>query len=192
MSRITKTITLVTFDELDDKAKEKARDWWQRDDDFSFESEYITEDFKQQLKELGYPTDDIQWSLSHCQGDGVAFHGFADEGAVLKRLCMDQDPRIQAIDIGDIGIEIQDIMIGNYYHYNTMRVVVHGVEDEELEREIETAVLEEVREVSRDLENKGYESVDYYASDEYIDDHLINNGYTFTLRGEHMDADSIS
>lgn len=41
--------------------------------------------FKCQLEILGYPTDDIRFSLGYCQGDGMAFYGNVSE-AGLERL----------------------------------------------------------------------------------------------------------
>ncbi len=35
----------------------------------------LTEDFKMQLAERGFPDVEVFWSLGYCQGDGVAFYG---------------------------------------------------------------------------------------------------------------------
>ena len=34
----------------------------------------LTEDFKMQLAERGFPDVNVFWSLGYCQGDGVAFY----------------------------------------------------------------------------------------------------------------------
>ena len=67
------TINICTFNELSDEAKEKAREWY-RDGD----SEMTSDQFEYRLEELGLPNKDIRWSLSCCQGDGVAFYGELD------------------------------------------------------------------------------------------------------------------
>lgn len=45
--------------------------------------------FEHMLSELGYPSDDIRWSLSYCQGDGASFTGNLDVKALGSRLCPD-------------------------------------------------------------------------------------------------------
>ena len=39
------------------------------------DAEFLTEDFKTQLAELGFEETEVYWSLGYCQGDGVAFYG---------------------------------------------------------------------------------------------------------------------
>ncbi|MFV8038278.1 hypothetical protein ACNQ04_25115, partial [Enterobacter cloacae complex sp.6730764] len=49
-------------------------------------NEIIKQYFEFVLASLGYPIDDILWSLSHCQGDGMRFTGRIDARVVAKRL----------------------------------------------------------------------------------------------------------
>jgi hypothetical protein len=85
--------TIYKFDELDDKAKEKARDWWRRMENMSgdnFWTEYVIEDAEQCAKCLGIEIDQrsfktvgghtryepkIWWSGFSSQGDGACFEG---------------------------------------------------------------------------------------------------------------------
>lgn len=50
--------------------------------------------FKHVLEKLGYPSDDINWSLGYCQGDGVSFTGLLDVKVLAKRLCPDIDESV--------------------------------------------------------------------------------------------------
>jgi hypothetical protein len=87
----TYPVTVYKYAELSDKAKERARDWWReasaRDNDFA---EFVTDDFREELKALGFDTqrtgrylapndpragDTIQWSGFWSQGDGASFSG---------------------------------------------------------------------------------------------------------------------
>jgi hypothetical protein len=40
--------------------------------------------FKCQLEALGYPTDDIRFSLGYCQGDGMAFYGTVSKAGIER------------------------------------------------------------------------------------------------------------
>lgn len=87
----TITLNLYEFDELSDKAKEKAREWYRRategDNEFS---EYVIEEAVQQGELLGFEfkTHDVKlcgggtrqkpcvwWSGFSSQGDGACFEG---------------------------------------------------------------------------------------------------------------------
>jgi len=67
--------TLYTFAELDDDAKEKARDWY-RDDAFDFDwYESTLDDAKRCGELLGIDIDRIYFSGFWSQGDGACFEG---------------------------------------------------------------------------------------------------------------------
>src|SRR5687768_16706456 len=77
--------TLYTFDELDDRGKDKAREivgGWNAE----WEAECMTYQFEEFLAERGLPIEKIEWSLSSCQGDGVAFYGSIDVEKYLRFL----------------------------------------------------------------------------------------------------------
>ncbi len=70
----TTTTTIYTFDELEDSAKERAREivgTWNTE----WENDCLPDMFAEYLEEQGFPTDKIGYSLGHSQGDGVAFYG---------------------------------------------------------------------------------------------------------------------
>ena len=48
----------------------------ERPDRFDYDDvAVLSEDFKMQLAERGFPRVEVFWSLGYCQGDGVAFYG---------------------------------------------------------------------------------------------------------------------
>ena len=88
----TVEISLFQFDELDDKAKERARAWWRKcSEDDTFWSEYVIEEAVEQGKLLGItfkererrsmtgkplpPEPCIYWSGFSSQGSGAQFEG---------------------------------------------------------------------------------------------------------------------
>ena len=85
----TKTITLYTFDELSDKAKERARDWYRSCRD-SNDFEHVISDAVCVLEILGVSLSthevrlmggstrrdpNVWWQVGYMQSDGAAFEG---------------------------------------------------------------------------------------------------------------------
>ena len=76
----TEEIKIYTFEELSEKAKQKAIEGYRKslDCDFSLESDFITENMEEIILEKTCNTIQdlkIYWSLNHAQGDGVSFTG---------------------------------------------------------------------------------------------------------------------
>ena len=133
----------------------------------------LTEDFKMQLAERGFPDVKFFWSLGYCQGDGVAFYG-----SVYPTDLKEKDPNaeifIEALEkAGDclsIGISGEN----NYYHHlNSMTVEVEFEceTDEEIParlkiarpillEDLEEYQSEKVREISRELEKSCYAEIE--------------------------------
>jgi len=102
------------------------------------------------------------WRLSHSQGDGVAFYGSIDlTNQFWKEI------------IGDVDCA-GEITCNNphYDHYNTMDLVTNGLSDEQSK-----LILDRIKECSKELEEIGYQSIEFYDSDEYIDECSIDFEY---------------
>lgn len=194
----TEEIKIYTFEELDKKAKEKAREWYKNimRDDFYIESGMITDNMRDVLEASGYTNTEIYWSLSCCQGDGVCFtwdiYGY-DEDIIplLNRIYNNNIPKNILRVLPFIKIEFTRSN-SLYCHKNTVHVNyssttrsyidgcyrVEKVIDELME------TLEEDRKNMCDiLEKQGYDEIDYYYSDEYIDETIICNEYDFYADG---------
>ena len=76
------TTLAYKFDELSDKAKEKVREWFSPDIDLS----YVVDDFKEKAKALGYRVDDVQYRISHSQGDGASWTGQVQLMPLIERI----------------------------------------------------------------------------------------------------------
>ena len=69
---------VYSFDELDQKAKDKARELYNSEgDNTPFLTDDLREYIHEELTEKGYTHDEITplYSLSHAQGDGLMFEG---------------------------------------------------------------------------------------------------------------------
>lgn len=198
------TVKIYQFEELSETAKEKAREWYKgtMNENFSMEAVMISEMFEEHLNDIGYPTEDIAWSLNCCQGDGVAFYGKVDSDdleKIAERVLNAKESKWFKLLLKaglDISIEIRRNSYGHHYsHWNTMEVECE-IEDNfiaynperypkiiDLVRNIEEGISREIKETSKELEQKGYESIDYYYSNESVDENIRSNEYEFTEEG---------
>jgi len=202
-------IKLYSYEELSPEAQKVAREQWEQDDREAGSPsacEIVNEDFEQAVGDAGYPTDNIQWSLSYCQGDGMAFYGKEDvDSKMLDRLVpatstvmgakLAAMKRLLEIDAISLVVEITPNSFGSHYaHYNTMDVQLHIYFNEDLpEVDVEWVeswceslkglIEEDVRSLSQKLASQGYVVFDSYYEEEYVADMLIGNEYEFTKDG---------
>jgi len=207
----TVQIKLYSYEELSPEAQKAARVEWVEEDRSNGSHgacDQVNEDFEQVVGDAGYPTKDIRWSLSYCQGDGMAFYGDADVGSsMLDRLQADNSVMVTELDLDAVKrlLEIEAIQItlritrnsfGNHYsHYNTMDVqllldVLEDLPDGDGEKildqvlRLEKIVEKDVRSLSRKLAADGYSMLESYYEDEYVAGILTDNDYQFTVNGE--------
>ena len=187
------------FDELSSEAQGKVIQDYIEGINWDVESEYILEDFKDSLRELGYPDEDVQFSLSHNQGDGVAFYGLVDVSHVAKRLLTESDYKF-LMDVRD-EINLQYAIVRNQYgyhysHYNTMdiemelesysdRIDFDDYEDDDVEEELSSKIEEiayelkelikdDIKDVSKELEKYGYDYIDDVTNEDNVKQHLLS------------------
>lgn len=172
------------FVELCEEAKESAieneRNSGRRFDDD--DAAFLTEDFKYQLAEKGFEAVKVFWSLSYCQGDGVAFYGRVDAND-LKAKDKNAKKLIERLEKAGEEISIEITGAGGWYHHrNSMTVEVdfeNEMDDEDLparlkialpvwREEFENYLAEKVKEMSGELEKLGYAEIDYRHADETI------------------------
>lgn len=194
----TEEIKIYTFEELDKKAKEKAREWYKdrMRDDFFIESDSITDNMENVLYINGYSNTKVYWSLSNCQGDGVCFtweiYGY-DEDIIplLNRIYDNNIPKNILRVLPFIKIEFKGNR-SNYCHKNTVRVDYSSTTRSYIDGcyRVEKVIDELVETLDEDrknlcdiLEKQGYDEIDYYYSDEYIDETIICNEYEFYADG---------
>lgn len=130
-------ITAYRFDELTAEAQHKAivklrqsREWQEEVNEQAIEM--FREDAIEELKGYGLPTDDFCFSLTHSQGDGVAFYGdvtYSDDLIIMLEdgytlsLAHARMIRKYVEAQGHLGIYITRNSYGyRYSHANTMNV----------------------------------------------------------------------
>lgn len=168
MQTITNVYNIYTLDELTDKAKEKARDWYKNGNEYYFLSDSMNEHAGELLKKAKINTDDfkVYYSLSYSQGDGAMLE--------IKGTWKSYNVNVK--------------QSGHYYHYNSKHI---DLESAKTGKDASSKVYEEFNDLYVDLckslAKYGYECIDYENSDESVDDTIIANEYTFLVDGTRHD-----
>lgn len=215
------TVKLYKFNELDDKAKEKARDWFRESWD-SHDSDDISLAIREHisihhgLESEGYEPGTLEaedndkqslkiwWSLSSCQGDGVAFEGRFSMDALAKKQ-PEVRKLVRRLKRFDASYSVQIKHFGHYYHWNSMEVEaelydVRSLREEsdahyqarrekaaDLVEDLRKTVHELLKDISRDAAKAGYQEIEYKQSNEYVDECIEANEYTFREDGRRAD-----
>lgn len=184
-------VEVYSFEELSPKAKERAIEKWRQREHETFDNSLITEQFEQTLQEKGLPTDDIRWSLSSSQGDGVAFYGRFDLKEYLQKNKLSSRFTGLKKILDDIGAEVSKRGSSHYDHYNTMEIDLDYRGDltarqkKSLE-DLHEHLKEDVQNVSHQLEKEGYQEIDYLTSAEEAKNGIEANDYEFDINGNQI------
>lgn len=198
--------TLFTFDELDDAAKDKARDWWRESakqddlldrDDFETVAKILGVEFDARpVKLMGGGTryeSKIYFSGFSSQGDGACFEGtysYAKQCSKKIRKHAPQDQRLHKIadDLTALQrkrfyrIGARMTHRGHYYHSGCMSVDVYASEGD-TSRETD----EDIRDLMRAFADWIYRQLEleyeYRMSNEQVDENIRCNEYVFYENG---------
>jgi hypothetical protein len=191
-------VTALKFNELDDKAKEKAIEDWRQynyvdSDDLKYELE---EKFRELVGEL-FNDFELSYSFNASQGDGVSFegklHDKTDLTYLANRVYKNKIPENIEKYINNNEIDTVDFrrISTRYTHAQTVSIHVEGfteIEEEETEFEnareqFEDDITEWYEDICYDLEHWGNTIIEGYDSEEYIEDILVENDYDFEEDG---------
>lgn len=203
-------VETFSFSELSAEARAVALEWAR---EFAFDVDNLTEWFISELDEKGFSDVDCYWSLSSCQGDGVAFYTKKIQGLDVSHLAEKQpgiDERVKRLHAWDVDFKLTINCTSNHYnHWNTMSVHVEGYDIPDPERwqhegedhyhvrcerrdttannllnALEAAVQELVKDISKELEAAGYKEIEYQRADEQVAEMIEANEYRFAKDGK--------
>lgn len=170
------TVRRYSFEELSKEAREKAvedmRNFLLETLDSSMITEYLEECV---TTALGGQEEEIElaYSLSYCQGDGVAIYG------VIRR---DNAPDLSWPEGAQSVHLVRNSWSNHYSHYNSFNVEVYDGEDCLIE---DSHIIEtQLRDLCRQLERDGYKFIEGNTSDEIAGDELYEAGAVFTIDGK--------
>ena len=207
----TRTETVYRFDELDDRAKERARDWWRNLEDQDFDTEYVIDDAQRMGAILGIEFDTkpvklmgggtrydpvVYWSGFSSQGDGACFEGrYAYAKGAAKRIREEAPRDTELHRIADAlqsaqrrafyRLEARCRHRGHYYHSGWMSVDVSDAGDEY--RALPDGIEDEITDALRGFADWIYRRLEseyeWRMSDEQVDDAITANEYEFDATG---------
>lgn len=163
----TITTKVYEYSELSEQAKERARDIFREDNDFAFLGDDLSYKLQELLQEYNIKYDKfvlplIFYSLSYSQGDGAMF-----EGTVFYE---------------NYTVNIKQS--GHYYHAYSKELDIYGTNTNKQAKAKVYADFNDIYiDICKQLEQYGYEVMEYEQSDEYLDEMLDGNGYEFTENG---------
>jgi len=182
MTEITITRNVYTIDELPDKAGALEQ---VRSDLYEYlENDMITEHLNGELYFALTGTHDgeistkeltkrvgltIEWSLSNCQGDGVALYG---------TLYKDNAPNVEWHG-ADTATFTRNSHGHHYSHENCMTIALFTSDDDGCSIDADTdtteTFAEQFRDLCRQLARSGYAEIEYATSIDAAAEHLENN-----------------
>lgn len=203
----TRELTVYQFDELDERAKERARDWFRGCVDET-DLESTIEDCANIADALGVNlrqrevklmgggrrlAPQVLYSVGDGQGDGACFEGSYKYKRSSVREVREYAP--QDVELHRIARELADVQRLNFYQL-TATVREQGryfgmeitVERNGEELDVESGAGERVADALRDFASWIYRRLqdewDYQHSDETVDENIMANEYEFTADGE--------
>jgi hypothetical protein len=198
---------LYTFDELSDRAKGKARDWWRESLDYDWwDSVYddfgrICEILGVDLKTHTVPLMNGKTRENPCvyftgfsyQGDGASFEGWhtykKGSRKAIREYCGDTELHRIADTLADLNrrhfyrLDVNVSTSGNYYHEYTMDVET-TINGWNVGGETETDMTEIMRDLARWLYRSLRDEYEWLTSDEQVDESIRANEYEFDEDGK--------
>jgi hypothetical protein len=192
----TITRKLFTFDELTERAKEKARDWYRSG--LEFYDELVIDDVKEALEKIGFDSVEIGFSGFCSQGDGAHFTGnyLYKKGA----LAVVKKEYPQWGELHSLAKELQALERKHFYsirfsiehsgRYSHENCTIFDFEDirnnhrytnpDFLEQPFKDCCRSFMRDIYSLLEN----DYNYQNSDSAVDEIILSNGYEFSESGD--------
>lgn len=180
-------VTVYSFDELNEQAKEKARDWYRgciETDDFQPTIDSLMEN----VAKLGFSHVDLYWSVGYCQDDHATL-----EGRWIATDCRDFDKiEEEGQPEGFLAIAKEFHELSLLYAEGAFRFVKSRVEIIEHEPELEyvgegARIMRKFISATKELNKWLYHELraedEYLNSPECIDEALISMSYDFLEDG---------
>ncbi len=200
MRTITKEITLYTFGELSDAAKETARDWYRQD--IEFDAECVLDSCNDAARLLGITIDRprgrrtgyaVDWDTNPI---GAAFVGsWSARECYPEKLRAEfpQDETLHAIadQLGKVAAAFEDAYAscgaGPYYAQTVDAELGEYCDDSDAAADTDSYVdniVDALQSFAHWIGRSVAAEMDYQYSDEYVDESIAANEYEFTADGE--------
>lgn len=181
---------VYTFDELSEEAKEKVREWFITNDDFSYHAETVIDDAKQIGALMGIDIKRVFYSGFYSQGDGACFEGDYSYKKGSVKAVKEYAPLDK--ELHKIVEAIAKLQRQNFYrltatvkqrgYYMHERCTEISVTD--CDNKTEQALAELLRDYMQWIYSQLEKENEYQSSEEVVDENIKANEYEFTEEGE--------
>lgn len=203
----TEAVKVFKFEELNEQAKEVARQWWKdlMSNDFQAEADMMIETMCELAKEKGIEFEGknpISFDLSYGQGDYVGLNKVELKKEKVIEVCLNA-LHGDAKEMFKFFMDKEVLHITNtidYHHYYGQQieviVEVENLDENELKEsildkfvdenycKIEEAIKDYVEGVCSELKSYGYREIEHLYSNESVDEMITINEYEFTEDGK--------
>lgn len=208
-----KTITLYTYAELSEAAKERARAWWLECRDAS-DYDSVIEDFAEIARLMGFDftthtvrtyggttreEPNIWWSLGYSQSDYAGFEAryrYTKGGAAAVKAYAPKDETLHAI-----AASLQEMQQRNFWQisatirfddrrgFSIAEILKDGcyMYGSDAETEAEEVIREACKDLSHWLYKRLREEDEYMSEESTVAEAMAANGYTFREDGTRED-----
>lgn len=196
MSHVIETV-VYSFDELNDKAKEKAREWY-REGGYDYDWWLNTyDDAKTCAAILGIEIDNIYFSGFSSQGDGACFEGrYTYRKGAANDIREHAPTELCLHQIADVLQEIQRVHFyklearvkqsGHYSHEHCTEIEVFDADGDYAGATAHVQIADQLRKFMKWIYRQLEAEYDYLNTDEYVDETIKANEYTFTESGRRF------
>lgn len=186
------TIQVYNFNELSQVAKETAINNFKNN--YEINLDFFNDEAKEIISERGFKGNiKLQYSLSNCQGDGLSFGCDYFDSQKLHEIFREvlgtgKDKTIETI-LNNSYFKLNG-NCGRYSYANIGDLEyifddnINAPNIEEVVGKVEKKLVEIYLNLCKELENIGYNEIEYQYSDEYISELLEVNDYEFTMYGK--------
>lgn len=192
MKQFTMKIEGYTFEELPSKVQDQLIESYEVYDGWH---DYILEDSKQHLEEIGVGDPDIKYTGFYSQGDGLSFTSqHVDLTKLFKHMKETNyfdvpDAWIDAAENGDIDSQIGRITY-HYCHENTVRfyITVARPLTEKDQSQMEFLLNGWLKDTCVEIYKRLREEYEEYTSHDSIKNEFIERGHYYTIKGEYINT----
>lgn len=186
-------IPVFKFEELSEEVKAKVREaHYEFLSEIGDITEQVTDFYTYRLQELNYPVENINWSLSYCQGDGMAFYGplYTETLVKLRDRLMPGSGRSLPVTFFEEYVTMTIKSNNSHYdHYNSMSIELDLYRDISPKKQeaLNAFILRlkvDIKNTSQTLEREGYNYLEAMREPEYLDEGIKAQESMYYIDGE--------
>ncbi len=193
MRIITKEYKVYKFEELTEEIKEKVIEKWYENEDYPCLTDTLEQDLENHFDEKGIFSDTtLNYSLSHCQGDGLNFSGDIDLKKFLDCIYSIKLPEWKKRGLCEYVYKVYSTGNDGRYCFANKNDIdfTYNYSDKKYKYldKLFYKVYHEIQNyymtICEGLKKAGYDEIKYRMNNAEFKDHCESNNYEFLENGE--------